>query len=65
MSTRIMSIYCFHNSIQAIEYAAERGSQIICMSWTIKPPEGDKKKEFDDAIHNALKQGRPNVLRGQ
>ena len=24
------------------------------MSWTIKPPEGDKKKQFDDAIHNAL-----------
>ncbi|KAM0419064.1 hypothetical protein ACHAPT_012003 [Fusarium lateritium] len=45
---------CPPNSTQAIEYAAERGSQIICMSWTIKPPEGDKKKEFDDAIHNAL-----------
>ncbi|RSL61222.1 hypothetical protein CEP53_005192 [Fusarium sp. AF-6] len=42
------------SAIKAIEYAAERGSQIICMSWTIKPPEGDKKKEFDDAIHNAL-----------
>ncbi|RSL52172.1 hypothetical protein CEP54_011046 [Fusarium duplospermum] len=42
------------SAIKAIEYAAERGSQIICMSWTIKPPEGDNKKEFDNAIHHAL-----------
>ncbi|KAF4961920.1 hypothetical protein FSARC_9961 [Fusarium sarcochroum] len=42
------------SAIKAIEYAAERGVQIISMSWTIKPPEGDKRKEFDDAVYNAL-----------
>ncbi|KAJ4244398.1 hypothetical protein NW762_014526 [Fusarium torreyae] len=42
------------SAIKAIEYATERGAQIISMSWTIKPPEGEKKKEFDDAVHNAL-----------
>ncbi|KAF5673912.1 intracellular serine [Fusarium heterosporum] len=42
------------SAIKAIEYAAERGSHIISLSWTIRPPEGEKKKEFDDAVHNAI-----------
>ncbi|KAL6823277.1 intracellular serine protease [Trichoderma camerunense] len=43
------------SAIQAINYAAEQGAQIISMSWTIKPPtEPTKKADFDHAINNAL-----------
>ncbi|CEI68158.1 unnamed protein product [Fusarium venenatum] len=37
------------SAIKAINYAAERGSQIICMSWTIKPPEGELRNRFNAA----------------
>ncbi|KAF5020073.1 hypothetical protein F66182_7915 [Fusarium sp. NRRL 66182] len=43
------------SAIKAIEYASERGAQIISMSWTITPPEGERRRRFDDAIYNALK----------
>ncbi|KAL7903704.1 peptidase S8/S53 domain-containing protein [Trichoderma velutinum] len=43
------------SAIEAIDYAAEQGAQIISMPWTIKPPtESAKKAEFDHAINNAL-----------
>ncbi|KAF5542952.1 major intracellular serine protease [Fusarium napiforme] len=42
------------SAVKAIEYAAKRGSQIICMSWTIKPPEGELKGEFRSAALNAI-----------
>ncbi|KAJ0131502.1 WD repeat-containing protein slp1 [Fusarium oxysporum f. sp. albedinis] len=46
------------SAVKAIDYAAERGSQIICMSWTIKPPEGELKGEFNRAILNAIDKHR-------
>ncbi|KAF4457029.1 intracellular serine protease [Fusarium austroafricanum] len=54
LMARLIHKICPSAIIHAIEYAAERGAHIISMSWTIKAPEGEKKKEFDDAIHNAL-----------
>ncbi|KAM0490403.1 hypothetical protein ACHAP8_011620 [Fusarium lateritium] len=42
------------SAIKAINYAAERGSQIICMSWTIKPPEGELRNRFNAAVQNAV-----------
>nr|RBQ96893.1 hypothetical protein FVER53263_04444 [Fusarium verticillioides] len=48
------------SAVKAIDYAAERGSRIICMSWTIKPPEGELKSEFNRAILNAI--DRHNIL---
>ncbi|KAF9772122.1 hypothetical protein IL306_010180 [Fusarium sp. DS 682] len=46
------------SAVKAINYAAKRGSQIICMSWTIKPPEEESlRSEFDKAIFNANQDG--------
>ncbi|KAG5761608.1 hypothetical protein H9Q72_010296 [Fusarium xylarioides] len=42
------------SAVKAINYAAKRGSQIICMSWTIKPPEEPLRSQFDTAIFNAI-----------
>ncbi|KAF5686700.1 hypothetical protein FDENT_5704 [Fusarium denticulatum] len=42
------------SAVQAINYAAKRGSQIICISWTIKPPEEPLRNQFDTAIFNAI-----------
>lgn len=40
--------------VQAIEYAAEHGAQIISMSWATKPPVSqDDKIAFDNAIRKA------------
>ncbi|KAK2686551.1 hypothetical protein QWA68_014346 [Fusarium oxysporum] len=48
------------SAVKAINYAANRGSQIICMSWTIKPPEEPLRSQFDTAIFNAI--GKHGVL---
>ncbi|ENH71717.1 Major intracellular serine protease [Fusarium oxysporum f. sp. cubense race 1] len=48
------------SAVKAINYAANRGSQIICMSWAIKPPEEPLRSQFDTAIFNAI--GKHGVL---
>ncbi|KAF4968448.1 hypothetical protein FSARC_4142 [Fusarium sarcochroum] len=40
--------------VNAINYARRRGAQIICMSWTMKPPTRESMMEIDDAIHQAI-----------
>ncbi|TLD03660.1 uncharacterized protein PgNI_11877 [Pyricularia grisea] len=42
------------SAVQAIRHATEIGAQVICMSWTTKPPEDPMEKAaFDDAIRFA------------
>ncbi|TLS24928.1 hypothetical protein PpBr36_08863, partial [Pyricularia pennisetigena] len=42
------------SAVQAIRHATEIGAQVICMSWTTKPPEDAvEKTAFDDAIRFA------------